>query len=287
MIRPFTALCVLLAGSSGLYLYTEKHRTTVLDQQISKIVQDTQHIRQRTAMLRAEWALLNQPDRLHALSARFLPDLQPMMPNQFVQLSALARRLPEVAQAASVPPSPSPHAVLPTAAPARVPAGEVVLAAAGPAAAQPDASVRRNTQWPVHLVAAGMVGEQARHLLAGTESSVQPVHAPVRLAAVSRPVQQHPMPQPPMLQRSMAASRMVAYEGSPGRSLISTAGAYSRPASMQTAAWHPTNHAGFARTGYAHPADARPSAPGPVAGTPSLLGFSHAALRAPVPLVGD
>jgi len=98
MIRPFTAICALLAGTSGLFLYTEKHHTVLLDQQITRIVQDTQHIRERTAMLRAEWALLNQPDRLQALATRFLPGLQPMAPTQFVQLAQLPQVLPPVSQ---------------------------------------------------------------------------------------------------------------------------------------------------------------------------------------------
>ena len=97
MIRPVTALCALLAAGSGLYLYTEKHRTTLLDQQISQIVQDTRQIRERTAGLRAEWALLNQPERLQSLAHRFLPELHPMTPAQFVQMAALAQRLPDVA----------------------------------------------------------------------------------------------------------------------------------------------------------------------------------------------
>lgn len=96
MIRSFTCVCALLAGASGLYLYSEKHRTTLLDQQISKIVSDTQQIRERTAMLRAEWALLNQPDRLQGLATRFLPQLGAMAPTQFVQLAALDSRLPAV-----------------------------------------------------------------------------------------------------------------------------------------------------------------------------------------------
>ena len=96
MIRPFTVLCALLAGASGMYLYAEKHRTTVLDQQISRIAHDTERVRERTAMLRAEWALLNQPERLAALATRFLPQLRPLDPSQFVQMSALDSRLPSL-----------------------------------------------------------------------------------------------------------------------------------------------------------------------------------------------
>ncbi|MFW7267260.1 ABC transporter permease [Gluconacetobacter sp. Hr-1-5] len=94
MMRSFTFLCAVMAGLSGLFLYSKKHQTTLLDHQIAQIVGDTQHIREQTAMLRAEWALLNQPDRLGSLSARFLPDMHPMAPTQFIQMASLAERLP-------------------------------------------------------------------------------------------------------------------------------------------------------------------------------------------------
>lgn len=94
MMRSFTILCAVMAGLSGLFLYSKKHQTTLLDQQIAQIIGDTQHIREQTAMLRAEWALLNQPDRLGSLAARFLPDMHPMAPAQFIQMASLAERLP-------------------------------------------------------------------------------------------------------------------------------------------------------------------------------------------------
>ncbi|MFT8989506.1 MAG: hypothetical protein ABF959_04200 [Gluconobacter albidus] len=94
MIRPFTVACAVLAAGSGLFLYTKKHETTVLDQQITKIVQDTQRVRSQTAMLRTEWALLNQPDRLNTLAARFVPTLHPMEPDQFIRMASLEAHLP-------------------------------------------------------------------------------------------------------------------------------------------------------------------------------------------------
>lgn len=94
MFRPFTVICAVLAGGSGLFLYTKKHQTTELDQQISKIVADTQHIRQQTAVLQTEWALLNQPDRLSHLAARFETYLKPMDPKQFVRMADLRHHLP-------------------------------------------------------------------------------------------------------------------------------------------------------------------------------------------------
>ena len=94
MIRPFTILCALLAGGSGMFLYTKKHETTVLDQHITTVVQKTERVRQQTAMLRTQWALLNQPDRLSALSTRFLGQLHPMAPTQYVRLASMIDALP-------------------------------------------------------------------------------------------------------------------------------------------------------------------------------------------------
>ena len=296
MIRPFTAVCVLLAGASGLYLYTEKHRTTVLDQQISKIVQNTQHIRERTAMLRAEWALLNQPDRLQSLSARFLPELHPMAPTQFVQMATLARHLPDVAE---LPPIQSP-------ATGQIPATGMPVAQ--PAAdAAPDATLlapiqimaRRMTPPAIETPAAppstglqlasSAIAAPASAITAATRHRVQRLHGPVKAASLQSA-------------RTTQASRMAAYDGAPVRSLVSTAGAgalssrgasaehaYLQPVPMQAAAWRMTTRGAFpqeAGPAYSHPAYPRHEATAQ-AGGHSSLGFSHAAMPAPVPLDGD
>ncbi|UYH51685.1 hypothetical protein N5W20_02090 [Candidatus Kirkpatrickella diaphorinae] len=94
MIRPYTIFCVLLAGASGLFLYSKKHQTNVLDENIRTIVRQTDDVRQQTAMLQSQWALLNQPDRLQKLSARFLTDLTPMAPTQYKRLGTAIAALP-------------------------------------------------------------------------------------------------------------------------------------------------------------------------------------------------
>ena len=92
--RPFTCCSAILAIASGFFLYTKKHQTTLLDQQISRIVSETQHVRAQTAMLRTEWALENQPERLTHLAEHHLPDLHPMEPVQFVRMADLGKNLP-------------------------------------------------------------------------------------------------------------------------------------------------------------------------------------------------
>jgi hypothetical protein len=93
MIRPFTCLCLAAACGSGLYLYSEKHRTALLDREISGVIHQTEAARARTGLLRAEWALLNEPGRLQDMADKYLA-LKPMAPTQFVQLSDLAGHLP-------------------------------------------------------------------------------------------------------------------------------------------------------------------------------------------------
>ncbi|MCP1221481.1 hypothetical protein NKW45_06425 [Acetobacter orientalis] len=94
--RPFTCCCAVLAISSGFFLYTKKHQTTLLDQQISKIVADTERVRSQTAMLRTEWALENQPERLTRLAEQHLSGLRPMEPSQFVRMADLDKHLPAI-----------------------------------------------------------------------------------------------------------------------------------------------------------------------------------------------
>jgi hypothetical protein len=104
MIRPFTCVCLLLAGGSGLYVYQEKHRAHLLEIEIAKTIKQVDAARARTAMLRAEWALLNEPDRLQDLADRHL-QLQTMVPSQFVQMSELDQHLPAPLAPGSAPAS--------------------------------------------------------------------------------------------------------------------------------------------------------------------------------------
>ncbi len=277
MIRPFTALCVLLAGASGLYLYSEKHRTTVLDQRISRIVQDTQHIREHTAMLRGEWELLNQPDRLKTLARRYLPELHPMAPVQFVQMAALAQHLPGVPAPTSPPLmvdtpilAPAAPTFASTLAPVQVMARVLAPAAADPAdrqvetpadeAAAARASSAARAARPTQLATAVPAASPHHVARPRTVPGLSPAERSALHLAQLRPLPAHLAP----------ASRLASYDGAPARSLLRTAGAYVRPASAE-AAWRPAMRA---------PAAASTR----FGGVGSSLGFSHAVLPAPVPM---
>ena len=95
MIRPVTCVCALLAGASGLYLYQSKHSVQLLDRQIESTVRATQAARERSGVLRAEWTVRNDPERLAQLADRFL-QLKTVTPGQFTTLAELGNRLPPV-----------------------------------------------------------------------------------------------------------------------------------------------------------------------------------------------
>lgn len=277
MMRSFTLLCAVMAGLSGLFLYSKKHQTTLLDQRISEIVADTQHVREQTAMLRAEWALLNQPDRLAALSARFLPDIHPMAPTQFIQMASLADRLPApgarplplvnprdaIGATLAPPPAHAPAEPAPAAPQHETPAPAILAAATHrqpPESAQP----AQPAQPPARPV-----------LLASATIPVAPT-APIRPAT---PRFVHPAALSPELPPN-AGRRAVQSVAHAARAVLPPA---ANPAT-RIAAYHPPRPAPMAVAAW------RPAAPVPYQeargyGRGSSLGFSHSGtLPPPVPL---
>ncbi len=104
MIRPFTLLCFLLACGSGLYLYQSKHRVQMIDREIEKTTRATDALREQMKILRAEWALQGDLQRLQVLADQFL-NLKMVTPGQFTSMAQLDGRLPAVG-----PPDPPPAA---------------------------------------------------------------------------------------------------------------------------------------------------------------------------------
>ena len=257
MIRPFTCLAVLLAAGSGLYLYSEKHRTTLLDERIDKVVSDTGLIRARTSMLQAEWALLNQPDRLGTLAGKFLPTLQPIAPGQFVQVADLDRRLPAIGPPPSaIPPAvTSPGDGVPTTspgngAPTTSPGVGAPMAASGAPAA------------PLILssAAAPVASGAPAAGVPAIEAPVAPAHAPpLRLASAIRHATH---PHHPILIAS--AARADPADAPSIRHVVS----YARPAPILASAWARPAHAVYA--------------PPPAGFTGSALGMAHDTMAPPM-----
>ena len=93
MIR-FTHMMVIgaLIGSAG-YAYSTKYETLVHAEQVAKLKTKAQKEREMIAVLKAEWHLLNRPERLQAAAERHL-DVQPLGILQLARLSDLPERPP-------------------------------------------------------------------------------------------------------------------------------------------------------------------------------------------------
>jgi hypothetical protein len=93
MIRPFTLLCFCAFAGIGAWLYQVKHQVAMKDRELVEIRRQTEQARQRLDILRAEWALLNEPGRLRQNATRVL-SLEPMQPQHFARPADIERRLP-------------------------------------------------------------------------------------------------------------------------------------------------------------------------------------------------
>ncbi|MGC9269804.1 cell division protein FtsL [Acidiphilium sp.] len=114
MIRPVTFITTIMALSSGAWMFVVKHQAEQLDRQIGGVTAQIRGSEQRIRVLRAEWALETDPNRLARLATMFLPELKPMLPDQLVTWSELADRLPP-------PGATIPHLPLPPPLPDQLP----------------------------------------------------------------------------------------------------------------------------------------------------------------------
>ena len=185
MIRPFTALCMVAAGASGLFLYQSKHQAVMLDRQIMSVLKQTEATRERIGVMRAEWALLNEPERLAELSAKHL-GLRTLAPTQFASLADVGSRLPApVAPGTLVVPSDDVAASAPPAAP------PVPAPAAAPAAPVPNARIAARAM-PVAP--------------AGTPVAAVAVQAPAAPVRPQRPSRAEPRDDAPAARTAQAAT---------------------------------------------------------------------------------
>jgi hypothetical protein len=85
------AICGLIASAG--YAYSIKYDSLYQAEQVAKLKTKLQKERDAIAVLKAEWHLLNRPDRLQAAAERHL-DLQPLNVQQLARLSDLPNRPP-------------------------------------------------------------------------------------------------------------------------------------------------------------------------------------------------
>lgn len=93
MIRFLHILAIAGLIASAGYAYSIKYDTLYYAEQVAKLKAKVQKERDGIAVIKAEWALLNRPDRLQAVADRYL-DLQPLNVQQLARLSDLPNRPP-------------------------------------------------------------------------------------------------------------------------------------------------------------------------------------------------
>jgi len=210
MIKPFTCVCFLMAAGSGLYLYQTKHRSQMLDREISRTLKQTEAARDRIGVLRGEWALLNEPERLAELTQQHLM-LRTLSPTQFAAMADLGNRLPApLPQGRAQPAEDATETPAPIAALAKPVPGRVTQTAA-------QAQTQAPTPAPARTVAAAPAVRPA---------PVQTAAAPVPLnpaSAMAEPAQtMAALPVPPSAARARTAGTVVAAAGA-------SAGALAHP----------------------------------------------------------
>ena len=93
MIRLIHMIVICSLVASAGYAYSIKYETLYQAEQVAKLKTKLQKERDAIAVLKAEWHLLNRPDRLQAVAERHL-DLQPLNVQQLARLSDLPNRPP-------------------------------------------------------------------------------------------------------------------------------------------------------------------------------------------------
>jgi cell division protein FtsL len=229
MFRPLTVIAITAFCVVGWNVYRAEDSARQLDREARELTRKIDQARERTQVLRAEWALLNEPERLRQVAQKHLP-LETMTPAQFVRLAELDRRMPgAVAFAGPVSlfgpaPGQQPTAIAGATPQADTAAAPVVVAASP---ARPATTAPAPHPAPV-VVAAAPARPAPRPEVTRTETArTEATRAPVTLAAnrVEEPRRRvaPPAPAPVAQQRPQA----IALREAPPREQV----AEVRPAS--------------------------------------------------------
>jgi len=192
MISPLSLLTGIAMAAAIGHTFEVKRSVTVLDRELRDIRRGTEEVEGRTQLLQAEWARLNDQERLRGLADRHLAGLSPMQSGQFQRLDEAVRRLP-VAVAWNGPASPFAPRDETTAALAQawlapapaMPAAAAAAPAAAPAALAPAAQPPSTASGTASLAAA------AQPAAPRANAPAAPASSPARAAepAAQRPSQ--------------------------------------------------------------------------------------------------
>jgi cell division protein FtsL len=91
MLR-FVNVCLVLGLVALAYvIYQVKYEARALDEEIASLGKEIDEERDALAVLRAEWSLLNRPERIERLAQKYLK-LAPAQPRQLVTVDSVSDR---------------------------------------------------------------------------------------------------------------------------------------------------------------------------------------------------
>ncbi len=92
MIKLLHVAAIAGLIGSAVYAYSIKYDSIFHAEELARITAEVDRENEAIAVLKAEWALLNRPDRVQALADAFLPDIVPMDAGRLAQFSDLPDR---------------------------------------------------------------------------------------------------------------------------------------------------------------------------------------------------
>jgi hypothetical protein len=92
VIRLLNLFAILGLIASAIYSYSIKYETIYQAEKLAKVKSRIQKEHDMTAVLKAEWQLLNRPDRLQTLVDKHLPDIRSLNSQQLTRFSDLPSR---------------------------------------------------------------------------------------------------------------------------------------------------------------------------------------------------
>lgn len=98
MIRPVTLIAIILLGCCAYGLFQVKYRVQTLKRDLTEFNRQLDLEKDAIHVLRAEWAYLNQPDRLRVLAQKYL-SLTPIQVTQLREIKQLDRDITLLANA--------------------------------------------------------------------------------------------------------------------------------------------------------------------------------------------
>ncbi len=117
MLRFVNISLVLGLVALAYVIYQVKYESRALDVEIASLGKEIDEERDSIAVLRAEWSLLNRPERIERLAQKYLK-LAPAKPAQLLTVDTVSDRDFDRARLEAAPPaapqSPAPQAAKPT-----------------------------------------------------------------------------------------------------------------------------------------------------------------------------